>query len=157
MKFNLWKFITSYSYRFAWKSRNLYIAFKKGLEDGQKMALFTDTVTIYNKISDSEWKRSVVNGVQWLDKTEKQNNNGKISVVRYVSVTFPEGTYENLSLNSSNEEDCIIYGEVNDTVEDVKGKRITDLMKKYPKSGTIKSVNDNYNRYMLKNIKVVVA
>ena len=26
--------------------------------------LFTDTVTIYNKISDSEWKRTVVKGVQ---------------------------------------------------------------------------------------------
>ena len=35
------------------------------------MALFTDTVTIYNKISDSEWKRTVVKGVQWSDKTEK--------------------------------------------------------------------------------------
>ncbi len=86
MKFNLRRFITSYSYRFAWKSRNLYIAFKKGLEDGQKMALFTDTVTIYNKISDSEWKRTVVEGVQWSDKTEKQNDNGKISIARYAVV-----------------------------------------------------------------------
>ena len=121
------------------------------------MALFTDTVTIYNKISDTEWKRTVVDGVQWSDKTEKQNNNGKISVARYVSVTFPEGTYENLSLNSSNEEDCIIFGEVNDDVADLKGKRISDLIKKYPKSGLIKSVNDNSNRDTLKNIKVVVA
>ena len=36
MKFNLWKFITSYAYRCAWKNRNLYIAFKKGFEDGTK-------------------------------------------------------------------------------------------------------------------------
>ena len=121
------------------------------------MALFTDTVTIYNKISDTEWKRTVVDGVQWSDKTEKQNNNGKISVARYVSVTFPEGTYENLLLNSSNEEDCIIFGEVNDDVADLKGKRISDLIKKYPKSGLIKSVNDNSNRDTLENIKVVVA
>ena len=34
--------------------------------------LFTDTVTIYNKIYDSEWKRTVVKGVQWSDKTEKK-------------------------------------------------------------------------------------
>lgn len=121
------------------------------------MALFTDTVTVYNKISDSEWKRTVVEGVQWSDKTEKQNNNGKISVARYTSVTFPEGTYEGLVLDSANEEDCIVYGAVEDIVEDVKGHRISDLRKKYVKSGIIQSVNDNSNRDFCKNIKVVVA
>ena len=121
------------------------------------MALFTDTVTIYNKISDSEWKRTVVEGVQWADKTDKKNENGKISVVRYASITFPEGTYDGLLLDSSNEEDCIVFGAADDIVEDVKGKRISDLMKKYPKSGIIQSVNDNYNRDFCKNIKVVVA
>lgn len=120
-------------------------------------ALFTDTVTIYNKISDTEWKRTVVRGVQWSDKTEKQNNNGKISVARYVSITFPQGTYEDLMLDSSKEEDCIVHGAIDDVIEDVKGKRISDLMEKYPKSGLIKSVNDNSNRDMLPNIKVVVA
>lgn len=121
------------------------------------MALFTDTVTIYNKISDSEWKRTVVEGVQWSDKTDKKNENGKISVARYASITFPQGTYDVLVLDSSNEEDCIVFGAVEDVVEDVKGKRISDLMKKYPKSGIIQSVNDNSNRDFLKNIKVVVA
>ena len=121
------------------------------------MALFTDTVTIYNKISDSEWKRTVVEGVQWSDKTDKKNENGKISVARYASITFPEGTYDGLVLNSSNEEDCIVVGAVDDVVEDVKGKRISDLMKKYPNSGIIQSVNDNSNRDFCKNIKVVVA
>lgn len=121
------------------------------------MPLFTDTVTIYNKISDSEWKRTVIKGVQWSCKTDKQNNNGKISVARYASITFPEGTYDGLTLSSSNEEDCIVFGVVEDTVNGAKGQRISDLMKRYPKSGLIKSVNDNSNRDMLKNIKVVVA
>ena len=121
------------------------------------IAVFTDTVTIYNKVSDSEWKRTVVDGVQWSDKTEKKNENGKISVARYTSVTFPEGTYDGLVLNSSNEEDCIVYGVIEDVVEDIKGKRISDLMKKYPKSGIIQAVNDNSNRDFCKNIKVVVA
>lgn len=120
------------------------------------MAMFTDTVTVYNKISDTEWKRTVVEGVQWTDKTEKQNDNGKLSVVRYASITFPEGTYEDVVLDSSNEEDCIVYGAVEDVIEDVKGSRIADLMKKYPKSGLIKSVNDNSNRDFLPNVKVVV-
>lgn len=121
------------------------------------MALFTDTVTLYNKISDSEWKRTVIEGVQWADKTEKKNENGKISVARYASITFPEGTYDGLVFCPSNEEDCIVYGAVKDVVEDVKGSRISDLLKKYPKSGLIQSVNDNSNRDFCKNIKVVVA
>lgn len=121
------------------------------------MAMFTDTVTIYNKISDTEWKRTVVEGVQWSDKTEKKNENGKISIARYASITFPEGTYEGLVLDSSNEEDCIVFGAVEDVIEDVKGQRISDLTKKYPKSGLLQSVNDNSNRDFLKHIKVVVA
>ena len=50
-----------------------------------------------------------------------------------------------------------MYGAVEDVVEDAKGKRISDLMKKYPKSGIIQSVNDNSNRDFGKNVKVVVA
>lgn len=119
------------------------------------MAIFTDTVTIYNKISDSEWKRTVVEGVQWADKTEKKNENGKISIARYASITFPEGTYEGLVL--SYEGDYIVFGAVEDVVDDIKGSRVTDLRKKYPKSGLIQSVNDNSNRDFCKNIKVVVA
>lgn len=119
--------------------------------------MFTDTVTIYNKISDNEWKRTVVEGVQWSDKIEKKNNNGKISVALYTSITFPEGTYEGLTLDPANEEDCIVCGSVNDLVNDMKGSRISDLMAKYPKSGLIQSVKDNANRNLLKNIKVVVS
>lgn len=121
------------------------------------MAVFTDTVTIYNKISETEWKRTVVSGVQWANKTERKNEGGKVSVARYVSITFPEGTYEGLKLDASREEDAIVYGAVEDTVTGEKGHRISDLLKKYQKSGTIKAVNDNSARDYLKNIKVVVA
>ena len=121
------------------------------------MALFTDTVTLYNKISDTEWKRTVVSGVQWTDKANKQNSDGKISVARYASITFPEGTYESLELSTYSEGDCIVFGAVSDEVSGARGSRISDLLAKYPKSGTIQSVNDNSNRDFLKNIKVVVA
>lgn len=121
------------------------------------MAMFTDTITLYNKVSDTEWSRTVVEGVQWADKTDKRNENGKISVVRYAQITFPEGTYENLVLESGREEDAIFYGAVSDEVTAGKGSRLSDLLKKYPKSGLIQSVNDNSNRDFLKNIKVVVA
>ena len=121
------------------------------------MALFTDTVTIYNKTPQETWTRTVVKGVQWSEKTDKQNDNGKLKIVRYASLTFPEGTYEGLTLDTYNEEDCIVFGEVNDEVTTEKGHRIGDLLKKYPRSGLIRSVNDTSNRSYLKHIKVVVG
>ena len=95
--------------------------------------------------------------MQWADKLEKQNSNGKIEVVRYVSITFPEGTFEGVKIDASCEEDCIVKGEVNDAVTGEKGSRISDIRKKYPKSGLIRSVKDNSDRTYLKNLKVVVA
>lgn len=121
------------------------------------MAMFTDTVTLYTKVSDTEWKRTVVEDVQWADKNNKNNDNGKISVARYASITFPEGTYENLILEAGREEDCIVLGEVQDVVTGEKGSRVSDLLEKYEKSGRLQSVNDNSNRDFLKNKKVVIA
>lgn len=124
------------------------------------MGLFNDTVTIFNKRIDKEtvvWDKTVVNGVQWSDFDEKNENAGRISVGHYANITFPEGTYDSLILNAANEEDAIFYGEIDAVIEDIKGHRITDIMKQYPKSGRIKSVNDNSNRDFLKNIKVVIA
>lgn len=124
------------------------------------MGLFNDTVTIFNKRMNGEtavWDKTVVNDVQWSDSDQKNENAGRISVGHYVNITFPEGTYDGLILNAANEEDAIFYGEIDAVIEDIKGHRITDIMKQYPKSGRIKSVNDNSNRDFLKNIKVVIA
>ena len=124
------------------------------------MGLFNDTVTIFNKRMNKEtavWDKTVVNGVQWSDHDEKNENAGRISVGHYANITFPEGTYDGLIINAANEEDAIFYGEIDAVIEDIKGHRITDIMKQYPKSGRIKSVNDNSNRDFLKNIKVVIA
>lgn len=124
------------------------------------MGLFNDTITIFNKRMNGEtavWDKTVVNGVQWSDHDEKNENAGRISVGHYANITFPEGTYDGLILNAANEEDAIFYGEIDAVIEDIKGHRITDIMKQYPKSGRIKSVNDNSNRDFLKNIKVVIA
>ena len=115
------------------------------------MALFTDTVTIYNKISETEWKRTVVEDVQWSDHADRTNENGKVSVAHSTSVTFPKPTYEGLVLDSSNEEDCIVYGAVEDVIEDVKGKRISDLLEKYPKE-IIASLND-ISRYQFSDLE----
>ena len=124
------------------------------------MALFTDTVTFYHKTvvnSVDTWTRTVIKDVQWTEKTEKKNENGKISIAAYITVTFPKGKYTGLTFSASNEEDAIVYGDVSDVVNTTAGSTLKDLLKKYEKSGRIKSVNDNSNRDFLQNIKVVLA
>lgn len=117
-------------------------------------ARFTDTVTLFKKQSNGMFTKHVVRGVQWSDKTDVSNTNGMAVVSHYSNVTFFEGAYEDLDLPSFTEEDAIFYGEIKDEVE---AGRISALLRKYPKSGVIKSVNDNSNRAHLKNIKVVLV
>lgn len=116
--------------------------------------LGTDTVTIFKKQPDGSFTRTVVSGVQWSDKDETTNANGHVNVAKYVSITFFAGTYEGLNLTNFTEEDAIFYGKV---VDEVIDGRISALLKKYPKSGIIKSIKDNSNRDFLKNIKVVLV
>ena len=47
-------------------------------------------------------------------------------------------------------------GELTEEVTSTKGSRLSDLLATYPKGGIIRQVNDNSNRDLLKNIKVVV-
>lgn len=130
--------------------------------------MFTDTITIFNKtiidkevdgliLSDIGWKKTIIEGVQWSNRNEKSAEGGKINVANYATITFPAGTYEHAILNPANEEDAIFLGIIEESVEDKKGHRISDLMNRYPQSGRIKSVNDNSNRSYLKNVKVVIA
>lgn len=124
------------------------------------MALFTDTVTFYHKQTVNEvdsWVRTVISGVQWSDKTDKRAENGKISIAKYEQITFPQGTYDGITLDASNEEDAIFFGEITDVITDERGHRLSDLLKEHPRSGRIQSVNENTNRDYLPNIKVVVA
>lgn len=119
------------------------------------MAVFTDTVTMYKKQSSETWDRTVIKNVQWSEKSEKINNNGQISVAKYVSITIPYPLCDMILFLPFTDEDAIVYGNVTDVVTTEKGHRISDLLKSH-KGGIIKSVNDNSNRDYLKNIKVVL-
>ena len=45
--------------------------------------MFEDVITLFHKVSDTEWKRTVIHGVQWSEHTEKTvDSNG---VVNYIS------------------------------------------------------------------------
>lgn len=116
--------------------------------------LGTDTITLFKKQPNGSFSRFVVSGVQWSDKDEVVNPDGRVNVAKYASITFFGGTFEDLGLTDFSSEDAIFYGVVNDELVD---NRISALLKKYPKSGVIKSVKDNSNRSHLKNIKVVLV
>lgn len=116
--------------------------------------LGTDTVTLFKKQSDGSFTKFVVPGVQWSDESDVSNTDGRVTVTNHSKVTFFEGTYERLDLTNFTEEDTIFLGYINDEVTDGK---ISTLLKAHPKSGVIKSVNDNSNRRYLKNVKVVLV
>lgn len=116
--------------------------------------LGTDTITLFKKQPDNSFARFVVNGVQWSDKDEVVNSDGRVNVAKYASVTFFDGTFADLGLTNFSSEDAIFYGIIEDKLVN---NRIATLLEKYPKSGIIKSVKDNSNRDYLKNIKVVLV
>lgn len=120
------------------------------------MALFTDVITIYQKISDTEWKHTVVKGVQWSEVSKRVSSDGVILVHRELTITFPQGVYEQIEFNIFDEETGVFYGEIKDEIIDEKGKRLSDLLKKYPKSGLVNLVRNNSNRDFLKHVKVVL-
>lgn len=116
--------------------------------------LGTDTITLFKKKPDGSFTRRIVNGVQWSDKDEVVNSDGRVNVAKYVSVAFFEGTFEDLDLTNFSSEDAMFYGVIDDELTD---NRISTLLKKHPRSGVVKSVKDNSNRDYLKNIKVVLV
>jgi hypothetical protein len=52
--------------------------------------LFTDTVTAYRREGD-RYVRRVLKDVQWRQKTERLNDNGRIALATVTSVTIPKG------------------------------------------------------------------
>lgn len=122
---------------------------------GILMGLFNDTVTLYQKQAEG-YKITVLKGVQWSDVVDKTIVNGKLTLTKSANITIPEDKISEVDLASYTEEDAIFFGEIQEGVTDEKGSRLSDLLKAFPKSGIIRTVNDNTNRDRLKNIKVVI-
>lgn len=122
---------------------------------GILMGLFNDTVTLYQKQAEG-YKTTVLTGVQWSDVVDKTIVNGKLTLTKSANITIPENKISEVDLARYTEEDAIFFGEIQEEITDEKGRRLSDLLKAFPKSGIIRSVNDNSNRDRLKNIKVVI-
>ena len=94
--------------------------------------------------------------MQWSDVTDKSLMTGRLTSSKSANITFPEEVLDQINLTSFTEEDAIFFGALEDEVTTERGHRLSDLLVAHPKSGIIRSVNDNSNRDLLKNVKVVV-
>lgn len=142
------------------------------------MSLFTDTMTVYNHITDSDtgqesWQRTVVKGVQWQhNKTETTISKGVQTEKKVESITIDfqrtrrKEKYVNFlefekledktgfwTLNNRDGLDLVVCGDCKREITDTY--RISDLKKDYQYCVTVKSVSDNRNADYLKHIKVV--
>lgn len=111
-------------------------------------SLFTDIVTVYHKIGD-RFARQVISGVQWRQKIERLNDNGKLSLVTVTSVTIPgEGTAP------VKPGDVLVLGEGPELTEALTIARLKAENETYC---TVKGVADNTRRPQLKHWKVTAV
>lgn len=140
------------------------------------MAFFTDVMTVYNYIQDSEgehWARSVIRGVQWRHgKRRVSAGDGVFSNESEESITvdfqrdyagnpvyLPPERYRKAenkggywTLDPADGTDVIICGEILQEVG--RGYSVSQLKRDYA-GFTVVSVADNRNRARLKHIRVV--
>ena len=141
------------------------------------MELFTDTMTVYNYMRDTEgnetWKRTIVKGVQWRhNKSELSISDGVQTEKKVESITidfsknYKRETYIDFlefekkddkvgywTLNERDGLDIVVLGESAKEIN--KEYKISDLRNDFQYCATVQSVSDNRNRSHLKNIKVV--
>lgn len=123
-------------------------------------AIFTDTVTIYNHLND-KWYRTVLEGVQWSEKTEKTiDSNGVMHLTPSISVTVPYRTgyvdhreYTGIGFTFGLDNlDIIVLGACDKEITD--SYTITNLQKDF-RAATVKSLKDNTLRQFLKHWRVI--
>ena len=136
------------------------------------MALFTDTMTVYNCIGECQWQRAVVKGVQWVNQevTVTTEKNAKVKkMVKAISIDFGRNygnaqyldprVFQKLedkagywTLNAESGLDVVVLGEVSKELsEEYRPKHLRADME----CATVTSVSDHRNRSFLKHIKVV--
>ena len=136
------------------------------------MALFTDTMTVYNCIGENQWQRTVVKGVQWVHQeiTVTTEKNAKVKkTVKAISIDFGRNygnaqyveprEFEKLedkkdcwTLNAESGLDIVVLGEMTTELsEEYRPKHLRADME----CATVTSVSDYRNRSFLKHIKAV--
>ena len=141
------------------------------------MALFTDTMTVYNYVKSADgvetWKRTVVEGIQWRHNKSELSISDKVQTekkIESITIDFQKNykreqyvdflEFEKLedktgywTLNERDGMDIVVLGESDKEIGE--GYKLSDLRKDFQYCGTVLSVSDNRNRSHLKHIKVV--
>lgn len=131
-----------------------------------KAPLFTDTITLYNHYREGRtdrWKRTVLHGVQWTQKTVRTaSNNGSVVVTTETNITIPDrdGYAKPLDFAQAADksglwtlapDDLVLLGE---SIVEVVNEVTTDDLCTLGVV-TVRSVEDNTLRPRLKHWKVV--
>lgn len=110
--------------------------------------LFTDTVTLYGK-RGAEYVRTVLAGVQWRQKAERLNDDGKLTFKAATVVTVPAAVGADVLPG-----DVLVYGTAPELTEEYT---IAHLRADYPTYCTVQTVADHRNRPRLKHRKVTAV
>lgn len=110
--------------------------------------LFTDTVTLYRR-NGEQYVRCVLRGVQWRQKVERANDDGKLSMVSVTSVTIPDGISEQIRPG-----DVLVLGVWPGIGE---GYGIARLRAECETYCTVRTVTDNRLRPHLKHRRVTAV
>lgn len=110
--------------------------------------LFSDTVTVYQK-NGEQYTRHVLKGVQWRQKVERLNDNGKLALAAVTSVTIPEGV--EMAVRPG---DVLVLGAGPEIAEEYTIARLKAENATYC---TVKAIADNTLRPRLKHWKVTAV
>lgn len=129
------------------------------------MAVFTDTVTIYNHYKENgadKWKKTVIEGCQWSDHRDLDiDTDGKLLIANYATISIPmiDGYVKPEDFNGTGftfnpgDLDVIAIGEQSTVITDDN----IDAVCRGDDFMTIISVNDNTNRDHLKFWRLTAA
>ena len=111
-------------------------------------SLFTDTITLYCK-NGEQYERHVLTGVQWRQKIERLNDDGKLTLATVTSVTVPGEIAAPIKPG-----DVMVLGTGPKLAADYS---IAKLKADFDTYCTVRAVADNTRRPQLKHRKVMAV
>lgn len=113
-----------------------------------RLPTFIYTVTLYHQYKEiadgksvTKWSKTVLKNCYFGTETVKQLNGTTLSMASSFVCRIPRNAVNFIALSPG---DIIVRGEIADEIEDVSGKRNSDLLNKYRDTAfTVKAVSDN--------------
>ena len=113
-------------------------------------ALFGDTATLYHHTGGDIWQRTVLDGVQWRQKTERAvDAEGRLRIQTVTSITIPAEITVEISTAGL---DVFVPGVGPELTE---AYTLADLKRDCEGYCTVRAVTDNTRRPRLKHRKVM--